>query len=373
MLDQQISSRWVPKRVFASIFVLLLLSLIYPLIGSHVYHRSFVDWFKDDKRRLLDLITIWLASSGILYAWVHDYRLSRQSENIDAQLRRLQKIEETTITQLEHLSLQNQELRRIEGSLSTRRTGHFPDYVSKISRIATETTHSLDILADCVDYGSFFAPEAHRRAHEAICKAAGKDGVKVRIVVCGPPQTFTATSGRSSEDYVRNYEEIKGYLGPYLKRVQSDHGFKKWMSELLDPSATEFEKLKKWLVECDSPVQGTSIEVLSRCAAVCAERAKLGRDANDQIVFTTLLQVRQKWFADLLSDAGAEIRYVGNRERIFLWIKDKNVVQNGEKTECAVFTFPSAGHGKSQLGYETHDPDLLRTFESIFKENWGSE
>ena len=75
----------------------------------------------------------------------------------------------------------------IRDQITTQGIAPFPQHLQHIAELVGEANVSIDIMADCVDYGSFFEPKTHRELVDKLVKAH-KEGVKVRILVCGPPQ-----------------------------------------------------------------------------------------------------------------------------------------------------------------------------------------
>ena len=100
---------------------------------SWPFHQTLINFLQE---RAPELIAIYLGISGIVYAWNHDREMREHSRALQEQLDAMAKL---------------------EGSLSTRRKGPFPEYLSEIGQFAKTGAH-LDILVDCLDYGSFFAP-----------------------------------------------------------------------------------------------------------------------------------------------------------------------------------------------------------------------
>jgi hypothetical protein len=173
-------------------------------------------------QNVIEFITLYLAVSGMLYAIIHEMRLS------------------------EHLK----QLRGIEASLSTRRLGRFPQYVEEIARLL-EGASELTILADCADYGSFFAPEDHEMLRDALCRFSKGTGHKLQILVAGPPAPFTAASSWSLHEYVRRYKTImRDYWPKYIKAVRADRGFLDWLGNTADHSedGARLELFKEWLL-----------------------------------------------------------------------------------------------------------------------------
>ncbi len=338
-------------------------------VGNRTWHYHEFLFIVHHRHLALDLLTIYLAVSGIHYAWRHDYELGEQTHNLINQVA---------------------QLKQLEGSLSTYRKGPFPKYLSEIGKLARTACH-FDIMVDCLDYGSFFAPEVHQRVHNNICMAAKKPGVTIRILVCGElPEPFTGPSGQR----LREYEDHEELLKNYSLMLKNDKGFNGFLQDLATSATTTFSEFATTWFKGNAP----GLPLLEICRQVCAINVDAGgSDTNNTSALTadddgwqvlqTLLQIRQFWFARDLRRAGVEIRAypVADRqpasthqsEPIFFWIKYKKkgvdkqfISKEREITDDALFTFANAARGKGQLGYSTHDEDLLNTFRAIFEDNW---
>ncbi len=362
--------RWYSLSSLAKHSDILLVTFVsclgYAFFDSIHWHRQFLMWLKDGGH-FIDLFTIWLASSGILYALRHEHELGKQTDRVELQLNKLLEIEVSIGSQLTQLTEQSQELKRLDESLSTRRVGAFPSYISQLAELVEGARTSLDVLCDCVDYGSFFAPQVHRRLHDAVLRA--KRTIPVRILVCGgTPNPYTNPSGRDFTEYRRDYGSLKKYLGAYCEAMRNDGGFDRWIESLNNPGDAKSDGFKNnWFEDAWRP--HNMQEALGECLKVCRNARTLGDDDGSEAVFRTLLQARQLWFARELWLHGVEIRGMVSDEPMYLWIRDKIKEQVGDGDE-GLFTFAKAAHGPGQLGYRTHDSDLLETFRAIFDELW---
>ena len=161
----------------------ILLVVLLPLLA--LFHGPILSWLRQPFHlphltpNLINFFTLYLAVSGILYAIIHEMRLG------------------------EHL----RRLRGIEGSLSTRRLGRFPHYLEEIGKLL-EGASKLTILADCADYGSFFAPDEHEMLHDAVCRFSKATGHRAQILEAGPPAPFTAASSWSQQEYEDRYSTM---------------------------------------------------------------------------------------------------------------------------------------------------------------------
>jgi hypothetical protein len=258
----------------------------------------------------------------------------------------------------------NRDLKRVEGALSTYRKGSFPHYLSEIGKLA-ESACCLDILVDCLDFGSFFAPDVHETVHNQICKLA-RNHARVRILVCGKrPEPLTGPSGMK----LREYKNAGTLVKNYCQVLRNDPGFKDWIATMGSPDDEIVKRFNvAWL---EKPGLELTAELRDQCIAVCSGRLGLGTSEGDPLR-RILLQLRQLWFAKDLPRFGVQIRAQSTPEPMFFWIRYKN---EGEKdrhvSDDAMFTFAVAARGPGQLGYSTHDPDLLNTFRAIFEKKWN--
>jgi hypothetical protein len=281
----------------------VLLAVLLPLLV--LFRRSILSWLNQPShlphltQNVIEFITLYLAVSGILYAIIHEMRLS-------AHVR---------------------QLRAIEGSLSTRRLGRFPQYLDEIVNLL-EGASRLTILADCADYGSFFAPEDHDRLHDAVCHFSKGTGHKVQILVAGPPAPFTTASSWSLNEYMERYRKIMtDYWPKYIRAVRDDGGFLRWLGDIADHSESgpRLKLFTEWLLGYGSEVPTELPNIIRKAKSVCDGNEKLKRDSASAAAFLVLLQARQYWFEDLLCAARVDIRHVRLPTSLFLTLPAQNV------------------------------------------------
>ena len=284
--------------------------------------------------------------SGILYAIIHEIRLG------------------------EHV----RRLRSIEGSLSTRRLGRFPHHLGEIGKLF-DGAKKLTILADCADYGSFFAPEEHKVLHDAVYRFSKAEGHQVQILVAGPPASLTAASPWAVEDLPRIPAIKKKYWSKYIKTVRKDQPFLKWLGEVTNVSAShpnpKLTLFEQWLTSYSSEAPTGLRETLLHTKAVCDGSKTLEADGASAEAFLALLRSRQYWFEKLLAAAGADIRHVQESTALFFWISQKTCEPvRPQEDGIALFAFPNPSGGEGALAFRTIDPDLIKTFEGIFDKFW---
>ena len=344
---------------FLLTMAICLIPLILCVLGLAWFSRGKAGFFSaiwDSTSDIKGLIGIWLAVSGIVYAFTHAYELEKQTE----------------------------ELRWLQRSLSTRRLTQFPMYLTQIQKLAkaskrdakktvrvmpwaadrrARTAMHLDILADCLDYGSFFSPDFHAAVHKALCRAAYAPGVQVRILVCGPmPEPFTGPSGQKLNDY-SNHDQI---LSNYRSFLLEDSGFTNWLQRLQTSDSRWKEIARSWF-----------FSLLEDADPMPSWDDLLTKYSYDQMVDNTekplkqLLQIRQLWFAKDLQRVHVQIAGLPERQPLFLWVKYRYDDQRKRDTrDAALFTFANSRAGEGQLGFTTRDHDLLNTFRAMFDERW---
>jgi hypothetical protein len=315
---------------------------------------SIESWWRSPSHSLhltpnvLNFLTLYLAASGILYAIFHEIGLDKSVRK----------------------------LRAIEGSLSTRPVGPFPHHLEEIGKLLDGASR-LTILADCADYGSFFAPDKHEMLHDAISRFSKAEGHETRILVAGPPAPITATRGWSQYDYVQRSSVImKGYWTNYIKTVRADTPFLAWLGGLTDGSGSDpdptFQLFTRWVSRHSSEVPERLRDVLIHAKSICDGKEPLEANIASAEAFLWLLQARQYWFERTLYAARADIRHVQQPTSLFFWISRRTCEPiEAEEDGIALFSFPSPRtDGRGALAFRTIDPDLIKTFEGIFEKLW---
>jgi hypothetical protein len=344
----RVGAFWSGTRVARWILLVVLLLLLALFLGPILswLHQPFA--MPRLTPNVINFFTLYLALSGILYAIVHEKRL-------DEQVLRLQ---------------------AIERSLSTRRLGQFPDYLDEIGNLLDGASR-LTILADCADYGSFFAPDEHEALHDAVCRFSKAEGHTTRILVAGPPAPFTAASSWSLQDYTQRYNVMmNAYWPKYIKTVREDRPFLEWLGKIADDSGSDpdprFELFAEWLSSYWSEVPEGLRDVLLHTKSVCDGSEPLEANRTSAEAFLALLQARQYWFEKLLAAARADIKHVREPTSLFVWISHKTRGANQtEEDGIAIFAFPiPRADGRGALAFRTLDPELIKSFESIFGKLW---
>lgn len=78
-------------------------------------------------------------------------------------------------------------LRKIEQALPTHYVGQFPEHLEEVTDLVNSARRSVKVFGDCVDYGTFGAPNIH----DDYMAAIRSKGEKVQYLVWGPPQAFS--------------------------------------------------------------------------------------------------------------------------------------------------------------------------------------
>ena len=326
------------------------LPILFPptALGFYAWHKASVNgngflanfWFDAKKEELL----AWLAVSGILYAVFHETELIKQTTHLESQVSKLEMLEK---------------------SLSTQRLP-FPRYLPEIRTLAERAKH-LDILADFLDFGSFFSPPEHRKAHDTVCNVANVGHSRVRMLICGFPEPIAAPDCADLRAFANNayypqdliIKKVKEYC--LFLRSQEEKDFANSIPRLKENNAYE-EFSKNWFFQGFKPTT-TDID---GCIEVCSGSREIKYEEVG--LFRTLLQMRQLYFAEQLKVAKVDIRAMGEPHSIFFWHKYEEEHHSSE--DQGIFTFSMAARGSGQLGYITSDSDIVRAFGAMFKEKW---
>ncbi len=323
-------------------YIVLYVAVFVPIMAHYFPKEGYLQFLL---YHYSNLLTSALALFAITYA-------ATQTVALKIHYSKLLKLETSIQVQLDQLTEQAGELRRLGKCLSTYRKGPFPKYLRQIGKLAKKADPGdhLDILVDCLDYGSFFAPKVHQKVRDQICSAQQR-GVVLRIIVCGAaPQPLTEPSGKQLGDY--DQAERRLLIGRYNEILARDDDFRIFLrllstSDELSTFATTWFKGSFVL----SPE-----EVRAACAKLCTDLRANG-ETEEAKTLTTLLQVRQLWFAMKLLDCDIAVRSVSRLEPMFFWIKYKlgkgGDTRTGdhskEITEKGLFTFANAARGPGQL------------------------
>ena len=243
--------------------------------------------------------------------------------------------------------------------VSTRFIGEFPDHLDKITQLIRGASVRVDSLADCVDYGSFFNPEAHETLIREIVDARQKRNVSVRMVICGldAPRPIS-TASRWSERTYRDQDQVRDRL--------EDPRFRERLSHYLGVIRTEATGFKSVYLEDYLKHEGGNGAVNKRIQECVFDGQEFGATDADEAAIEELLLVRHKWFLERVTTFGTATQVRKNKESsgVFLWIVDG-------LEAVFLFVYP----GADALAFTTRDPELIRVFNSIFNEKFekGSE
>lgn len=209
---------------------------------------------------------------------------------------------------------QRAKMEQIAEGTSTRFIGQFPKHLVDLTALADHAHHEILIMTDCIDYGSFFAPEVHRDFVRSIENARSPvRKVSVRILICGSPADFT--------------------------RASEFHGVK-W---------TDLCQDKKFQKHFDHYVETYPGDSLFLKTEAGFSRAL----AEAQVSF-------EKRFGRLAVDIG---KLPSEHTDLFLWIAD---------SDHAVFLFPpDVGARMPGLAFQTRDSRLIsKNFIPMFEQKW---
>jgi hypothetical protein len=346
------SNRFKAQSVHASADVMRFVHLFFPLLAPPLGYAAYFlvklwrhsgPLWETFWQKPVDKLAMWLALSGIAYACIHEWQLTKQVG----------------------------QLRELEKGLSTHRLP-FPGYLAAVRRLAQSQDY-LDIFVDFLDYGSFFAPDEHREAHNEICHAAGVGGVRVRMLVCGKvPEPEAAEDCKRLTDFanLQYYDdrEVEALVANYVRFLRSpkESKFRNSIPRLTNDEAFKLFA-EAWFTAKTAPPE---IKDITACIRVCNVEQEI--QMEDVALFRTLLQIRELWFAEELKVAGVEIRALEEPQSLVFWhkYKENETRYRYREGDESVFTFTMAARGKGQLGFITRDTDLVSGFGRTFCQKW---
>jgi hypothetical protein len=262
-------------------------------------------------------VTVTLAVIAIFYAAIQK-RESRQLLRSSTELKNeADELQKNTKSQAEEMTVQRnamegltREMRNIASSMSTKYIGVFPKNMGDICEVVSLTDRRLDIQVDLVAYGHYSNPEGFQRYVEKIEEIAKKTPhPTIRLLVYSDE---TAQAGRAWQ-----------FGGP--------EGF---------PKEKESERFRRYFCE------------LYKCPNPPAAYTE----------FIDYMANRQRdWRSRLERYNAVEIRYATFPFRLFLWMEDQ---------EEGVFAFEMYNRNRT-ISFRTRDGNLIRTFGSVFEQNWA--
>jgi hypothetical protein len=265
-------------------------------------------------------------------------------------------------------------MRTLVEKLGTQLLGKFPDPLGDIAQLIDGATEgdTIDILADCADYGSFFAPTQHGEVFHAIGRASTVRHVTVRMLMCGYLHHITHNSPYWEKSFsdLHNDPTFRKHLDTFLTYARDDGQFKDWLERHATntDAATDF---LQWLNKYRDPTKNTADlpavltatelhELLTTCLEICRDNKE--PVPSDGPAFTLLLLCREKYFEGLLRTVIAvDFRRFTDQTNLFFWMKSRR----GTPLEAA-FTYVDAGDETRGLVFRTKERELLKVFRSTF-------
>ncbi len=255
-------------------------------------------------------------------------------------------------------------------AMTTRHVGPFPDHLEGISELisATRSAGTLDIIADCADYGSFYAPQSYKTLQAAMSDANSRN-VKIQYVACGRLHRFTANSPyfdrKISDLTAKEKADFSEKLRCFLDLARSDEPFLDRLKSCLVNGA-QMNLLVEWLTD-NTDVQKDQVSWRTECMSLL----KLFIDLNVSQLAEALLDSEPKldlllfvreWFNEGVLRCVAAVRRDPRMAPLFMWLRDAKT--NAE----AVFVLPSPV--TRGFGFKTLDPILISSFSSTFDHYW---
>ena len=152
-------------------------------------------------------------------------------------------------------ALQMRDMERVTLSLSTRFAGEFPENLREVKNLLArvESGDTVDVLVDCSDYGSFWAPGLHSEVMNLMA-TAGRDA-SVRILVSGPLTPLTGDRRPIGE--LLHGPSFSRQLSVWTKAIREDAAF----ATDLNACGSEPSPFIEWLTEfSDEPISEASIK-----------------------------------------------------------------------------------------------------------------
>ena len=222
------------------------------------------------------------------------------------------------------------------GEASTAPISVFPTHLNKIEEMVNKAKRSLCIMADCIDYGSFFNPDGHDKVIDAIEKALNRpEALTVKILIPGKPQPIS----RSSRFY-----------GPKFEERGDDKEFQEILERYV--SHNKYPRPNTDL-EFNTMLQKKQEEVRKKLAGAGAHGAHIyGLDGEEIKEITVDVQNQGPdfffWIAD--SDESGE-------NALFLFSENINGI--APKTDA------SPNNRSDAQAFHTQDPRLIKVFKRI--------
>jgi hypothetical protein len=269
-------------------------------------------------------------------------------------------------------------LRDLLDRVWTRHCGEFPQHLHEIVELVENAGpgDSIDIMADCADYGSFFAPALHEATFQALVAATTRQ-VKVRLLACGPLHHITHNHPfwENSFGDLLSKPRFQKVLRQFLACIRADTRFRAWLRTCAT-DATCLTPLRKWLngfrskldkTDLPTPVTEKALTLhLQQCADLADGAGEF--EAAHGAAFTLLLLCREKYFEDRLKGGLAVdvARLPSHPITLFFWMATR-----GSRPREAVFMFAETGDEKGGLAFRTRDPELLDVFTRTFQKRYA--
>jgi|GEM_PF-3074048 len=243
---------------------------------------------------------------------------------------------------------QARKLADITNALSTRFVGEFAEDLHAITALVKRAKTRIDVLGDCVDYGSFGAPELQHDYMKAILEA-GQCGKKITYLVWGPPAPISLANkfGPGHPEFKQRLQRFLAYFhGAGADR--NPHPFEKDLERILQEVATDRSLRERYPIL--TTINPTHVIKYFRNRRWAGEK-----------IFKGLLLCFHEWVvrrfeiganADIFIHSAAE-----GKTELFFWIIDA-----GSSESEAIFLLPS----DRALAFITRDPKLIETFWGIF-------
>ena len=356
------------RNPYSLILLGVVLGIAFPYFARHLLILATLhEWYKNSENGFLE-VSIW-ASFAALLGTLWALQLARKHE------RGLRSLEVDLQSLKGDLASLRDNLSTLVQKLGTRLIGKFPEHLSDIALLIenTEPGDAIEILADCADYGSFFAPKKHAAVQHAL--GATKDrGVIVRVRIGGYLHHITHNSPYYERkfEHLLNDPEFQKHLEEFLACARADDQFIEWIKRHVEnvEATTDFQEWLKEFRDRDHRTGDLAVGDLTRaevselflvCLDSCMGRTQLPKDGR---AFALLLLARERYFELRIRNQFdvEDFSRSTKSTQLFFWMRTRH-----ETPLDAIFMYVDAAEETRGLAFRTEERDLLRIFRNTFQ------
>ncbi|HEY5257195.1 MAG TPA: hypothetical protein VIJ12_02345 [Candidatus Baltobacteraceae bacterium] len=258
--------------------------------------------------------------------------------------------------------------------------GPFPVHLEAlrnlINNTARETAKSkrqLDIVSDCVDYGSFFDPDRHETIVNVL-RGLSRADAHIRMLAVGPIKHITGSAefeGMSHEERMGN-PDFNTYVQQYVTHLR-DEGKNSAFAVQLGKHAASPEELFLWVkafaAPGERPIEDLTKSLQRAQEVVYDSTESLSTRKEDGDALLACLWSREYYFQGVLADMGIIIKRGGSASPpVSMWLTPQDAVYilNTAGTERRGTAFSI-----SLIKDDDFRRDKLEVLRSIFDRLWS--